>query len=77
VNSSVSVFPNPVADVVTIRTGGSASVQVTVTDLMGRVVLTGRTTTNGTFDTSTLKAGTYIVELMNGAEKSTQRITKL
>jgi hypothetical protein len=76
-NSSVSVFPNPVADVVTIRTGGSASVQVTVTDLMGRVVLTGRTTTNGTFDTSTLKAGTYIVELMNGAEKSTQRVTKL
>jgi hypothetical protein len=65
----VELFPNPSADVVTLRTMDEASLPVEVIDAMGRVVL--RTSTTGwetRIDLSSLKAGLYRVRTGIGLE---------
>lgn len=74
---NVVVFPNPTADVVTIRVAGRAQrAVVTVTDLMGRTVLTGTTAADGVFSLRSLQAGNYVVQVQDGATFTTHKITK-
>lgn len=64
---SLSVYPNPTADVLNLRLNGRAATgPVTVTDLTGRLVLTG-TAGNGTLDVRALPAGYYLVQTAEGA----------
>lgn len=65
----VELFPNPSADMVTLRTMDEASLPVEVIDAMGRVVLRTSTTGRETkIDLSSLKAGLYRVRTGIGLE---------
>lgn len=63
VESTVSIYPNPASDAITLETDviGSA---ITITDLAGRTVLQATATgTKTTLDISGLSAGTYVVRI--------------
>lgn len=73
----VSVYPNPVADVLHVSLGAtSLDTQVMVTDMMGRTVLQGKLALDGTFSLGSLKAGNYIVTVTNGGEKTSHKVVK-
>ena len=75
--SDVTVYPNPVVDVLNISLGAaSLDTQVVVTDLMGRTVLQGKLGLDGTFSLRSLKAGNYIVTVINGGEKTSHKVVK-
>jgi hypothetical protein len=75
--NTVSVFPNPTTDVVSIRVNGKATnAPVTVADLTGRKVLSGTAATDGTFSLRSLPAGSYIVTVQDGAATTTHKVLK-
>jgi hypothetical protein len=74
---AVTVTPNPANDNLTISfsNGQNATVSVSLTNMLGQVVATQKTT-NGTsvFNTSALSAGVYIYTLEANGERSTGRV---
>ncbi|WP_176133035.1 T9SS type A sorting domain-containing protein [Hymenobacter sp. CRA2] len=75
--AEVTVFPNPMDDVLNVRLASpGADAEVVVSDMMGRVVLRGKLSADGTFNTSSLRSGNYIVTVTNGAEKTNHKVTK-
>lgn len=75
--NTISVFPNPAADVVSIRVNGKATnAPVTVADLAGRKLLSGTAATDGTFSLRSLPAGSYIVTVQDGATSTTHKVLK-
>ncbi|UYZ59617.1 T9SS type A sorting domain-containing protein [Hymenobacter latericus] len=75
--ADVAVYPNPVDDVLNVRLSqGGADADVVVSDLLGRIVLRGKLSANGTFNTSSLQPGNYVVTITSGAEKVTRKVTK-
>jgi hypothetical protein len=73
----VSVYPNPVGNQLNVRlTGANTEASVVVMDMMGRKVLSGKLAADGTFDTSSLKTGNYIVTVTSGAETTTHKVVK-
>lgn len=77
VNSAISVFPNPTADVVSIRINGKATnAPITVSDLTGRKVLSGTAAADGTFSLRSLPAGSYVVSVQDGAASATYKVVK-
>lgn len=76
-NSNVSVFPNPATDALRIQVNGkSTKASVAVADLTGRNVLRGTTTADGSFDLSSLPAGSYAVTVTDGTESSVHKVIK-
>ncbi|KUG08442.1 hypothetical protein ASU33_09760 [Solirubrum puertoriconensis] len=75
--ADVAVYPNPVDDVLNVRLSqGGTDAEVVVSDLLGRTVLRGKLSANGTFNTSSLQPGNYVVTITSGAEKVTRKVTK-
>ncbi|MFD2785137.1 beta strand repeat-containing protein [Hymenobacter rubripertinctus] len=75
--SELTMYPNPVEDQLTISLAGATEgMQVTVTDMMGRVITTQALAANGTLDMASLKTGTYLVTVGQGEAKVTRRIVK-
>lgn len=77
--TSVSVYPNPVQNVVNIVSPKAAIVNVMVYDIQGRVVLTARNTngtTNVEVNLSTLTSTVYFVEITTEAGVITKRVIK-
>jgi hypothetical protein len=77
---SVVSFPNPSADQFNLRisSASSESVELRVTDAVGRMIKTMRTAPNTTLRLGTgWKAGTYLVELAQGTQKQTLKLIKL
>ena len=73
----LTMYPNPVEDQLTINVAGSTEgVQVTVTDMMGRVISTSALATDGKLDMANLKTGTYLITVGQGDAKVTRRIVK-
>jgi hypothetical protein len=74
-NSSVSIYPNPVKNVLTISSDREYSVQFT--DALGRPVLTG-TGKSGTnsIDTSQLPVGIYVISVNTGQQVDNFRLVK-
>jgi hypothetical protein len=70
-NSSVSIYPNPVEDILYIN--GYFDANVDLFDLSGRKVLQ-LTRVNGSIDVSGLKAGTYIIKLKDEKNCSVKKI---
>jgi len=61
---SVSIFPNPVRDILTVQYRGGASYHLRITDLYGRVVHQQHVSTaEATIDMSGYPAGLYIIEV--------------
>lgn len=75
--SALSVFPNPVTDIVSIQVN-SRGVQtpVVVTDLAGRTVLRSTAAADGTLSLRSLPAGSYILLVQDGATTSTYKVVK-
>lgn len=77
---SVVSFPNPSADQFNLRisSASSESVELRITDAVGRMIKTMRTAPNTTLRLGTgWKAGTYLVELAQGTQKQTLKLIKL
>lgn len=67
--ASLSVYPNPVKDVVNVRLSDNSihsSLEITITDLLGREVLRlAETSLRNTIDVSTLKRGIYLLRTID------------
>jgi hypothetical protein len=69
-----SLYPNPSNDIVTIETDKS-NVQYTITDLLGKKVLSGILIQNKSqLDVSSFADGVYFIELTNGSNRTTQKL---
>jgi hypothetical protein len=76
-SSTISVFPNPATDVLSIHLNGKGTkASVTVDDLTGRKVLSGTTAADGTFDLRSLPTGSYTVTVNDGTESSVHKVIK-
>ncbi|MBC6605333.1 T9SS type A sorting domain-containing protein [Hymenobacter sp. BT188] len=76
--AEVTMYPNPTHGVLNIRLPytSKAEVQVTITDLSGRVVRTEKLAANGEVSMNSLNNGTYLVTVNDGVKKITRRIVK-
>lgn len=70
---AVQAYPNPVNDVLTIQ-GESGELQIL--DQLGRILFTQDHTGFSTIDFSAYPAGVYLVNLSNGTNSGTVKITK-
>lgn len=76
-NSTVSLFPNPVTDALSVHVDGKGTkASVTVADLTGRKVVSGVTAADGTFDLHSLPAGSYTVTVDEGTKSSVHQVIK-
>jgi hypothetical protein len=76
--TEIIMYPNPVQNVLNIRLphANKTNVQVTITDLTGRVVRTEQLAANGEVNMSALSNGTYLVTVNDKVQKVTRRIVK-
>jgi len=75
INSQFLIYPNPTGSAINIETSGEKIMQLEVSDLMGKVMLTKNTVEN-TIDISSLSSGTYILNITTQSGKNAQRILK-
>jgi len=77
-NNSISVFPNPVVDVLTVTVADFTSgMTFNLFDVNGRMVQTGPLAETTTIDMTNLRAGTYILTIVqNGTQVATFRVVK-
>ena len=82
VNENLDVYPNPTADVVTVKENFEKAVSpvITVTNILGETILTRSLSQviemNETINLSGLDAGIYFVAVKTAAGTSTKRIMK-
>jgi hypothetical protein len=70
--SSISLYPNPANDRVTIA-GWDAQADVTITDVSGRIVREERLL-NNQVETASLTDGVYIISLKQGEQSASMRL---
>jgi hypothetical protein len=76
----VKIYPNPAKDEVTVNINGNEKVLgLTLTDMNGKVVLTGNIIMNGTeimkkLDVSSLSKGTYLLRLTSGERSYSEKL---
>jgi hypothetical protein len=75
----VNVFPNPTADILTIKTSNLSSNLVRIIDVQGKVAMEENFFSTSTINVRSLEAGTYIVEVVDTASGVSirERIQKL
>jgi len=80
-NVSVNIYPNPVADNMTIQLSSNANfnTQISIKDILGKTVVsrtqlikTGNNTIN--IDANTLRSGVYLVNISSGDSQITKKI---
>jgi hypothetical protein len=74
-NNGISVYPNPVKDVIKIKSASSSEFKYQLIDALGKVVQSGETRSQS-INAESLLPGVYILSLDNGKEKTTQKIIK-
>ncbi|MEY8759629.1 M4 family metallopeptidase [Chryseobacterium tongliaoense] len=74
-NNTISVYPNPVNDVINIKSRSGLEFRYQLVDSLGKVVLSGETKSQSV-NVGSLLPGVYVLSLDNGKEKSTQKIIK-
>jgi hypothetical protein len=76
--SGLAVFPNPAKDVVTVALPKAGAARVALRDLTGRLVLasTALPASGQLRLPATLAAGTYLLEVQQGAETAVRRVVK-
>ena len=78
-NNAISVFPNPVVDVLTVTVADFApGMTFNLFDVNGRMVQTGAISSETTtIDMTNLRAGTYVLTIVqNGTQVATFRVVK-
>ena len=75
---TVSVYPNPTQDVVTVTLGALSTqgAEVQVTDMMGRAIRTQQLGATGELNMRDLKPGTYFITLRMGEQKFVSKVVK-
>ncbi len=80
---SISIYPNPVKDVLTIEVpSASGNAVVSLVDLTGRTVSEGRSfaqqgaTSRTQIDMNGMPAGVYLVRIQDGSEGSVHRVVR-
>ena len=76
--TTISLYPNPTQDKLTIKLNYfEPSLEMNITDILGKKIhsqkLDGLSTS---INTSSLKSGVYLVTILNGNQKITQRFIK-
>ncbi|PZU84551.1 MAG: hypothetical protein DI529_11120, partial [Chryseobacterium sp.] len=75
-NNKVSIYPNPVKDVLNIKSSESGESTFNIYNTAGQSVANGKSVENK-INVNTLPTGNYIIELVNKkGEKSTQKFIK-
>ena len=74
----VDVYPNPVSTLLTV-TGPAEGTQVSISDLSGKVVVSGKYSTTGIYDFTNLSSGVYLVSVstIHGQLLETIRVLKV
>jgi trimeric autotransporter adhesin len=76
-SGDVTMYPNPVEDLLNINVGGSAEgMTAVITDMTGRLISTRKLGADSKLDMTGLQAGTYLVTVGEGDAKVTRRIVK-
>ncbi len=74
--SAVVVYPNPASTLLTVQNNNNTVIDsITITDLMGKVVLTQTTNTNQ-INVAPLAGGTYFLEAKSGKDQFTTKFVK-
>ncbi|SHE83670.1 M4 family metallopeptidase [Chryseobacterium sp. OV279] len=74
-NTAISVYPNPVKDVIKIKSQSGSEFRYQLVDARGSVVQSGETKSQS-INVEALLQGVYVLSLDNGKEKMTQKIIK-
>lgn len=74
--SDVSIYPNPVSDLLTIKTVTNKKLAYTFTDLMGKKILNGTLKNSNQVSIVSLKSGIYILNLIDGTSQKQFKIVK-
>ncbi len=75
--ATMQLYPNPVEELLYIRSDSSSDVQITVYDLSGKQLIVSTERTIGSLDMSSLTTGIYFVEIKRDQRRMTQKIVKL
>ena len=74
IDNNFKIYPNPAKDIISIETNFS-SYSLKVTDILGNTLLSkSNLSFNNNFDVSTLKNGTYLVELISAGDRRINKI---
>ncbi|CAM1370814.1 hypothetical protein TSEDIMI_90005 [Tenacibaculum sediminilitoris] len=73
--SSLITYPNPATNNVTVKFGSNENVSYKITNIIGKVVIRGKTV-NGTVNVSSLKTGIYLLEANDGKKSQTIKLMK-
>jgi len=74
--SKVSVYPNPVKDVLYVNANGLSIESYQLFDVKGQLVISGNQTSATSISTSNLQAGIYILKIKTNAGWANKRIVK-
>lgn len=74
-NSKPFYYPNPCNTILTINTSGNSI--ITIYDVNNSIVYQNETDTSIEINTSNFRKGIYIVEVLNGKNKTTKKIIKI
>ena len=77
--NGISIYPNPVSDIVTIALSeGGSDLEVTITDVIGKVVFNykGDFKNKIDVDMSTYNNGVYFIQIKSGGEIFIRKIVK-
>ncbi|MDX2173564.1 MAG: T9SS type A sorting domain-containing protein [Bacteroidota bacterium] len=76
INGAISIFPNPVKDVLTINIEEQGNYSITIIDAVGKVVYTAETDKNLNVNTSALSQGIYILKVKTPQEQRNYKFIK-
>lgn len=74
--SSISIFPNPVKDVLNINIEEQGNYNITIIDAVGKVVYVNQTDKNLAINTSNLTQGIYIVKVKSNNTQANYKFIK-
>lgn len=74
--AGVSVFPNPTNGLVQVVVDRSNPVDITVTNVLGEVINTGRFVGRTTIDLTAYASGIYTIRVSDGKASTTQRVAR-
>ena len=63
--NSMSVYPNPVNDLLKVTTGLNENVTINIVDMYGKKLVSKKTSNTASFDLSTFASGVYLVTIYN------------
>jgi len=73
-STTVSLYPNPATNMVTVNSGSNAPYALSIFDLAGREITTKEMAGTGTLDVSQLSRGCYLAKVIQGGKSYCQKL---